>query len=57
MFAPAGLEPGQGVGLKNNETQFNLVKRHHNFGKVVFLFVNGIEMDILLINGIEKSYP
>ena len=28
MFAPAGLEPGQGVGLKNNETQFNLVKRH-----------------------------
>ena len=57
MFAPAGLEPGQGVGLKNNDTQFNLVKRHHNFGKVVFLFVNGIEMDILLINGIEKSYP
>ena len=48
MFAPAGLEPGQGVGLKNNETQFNLVKRHHN---------NGIEIDILLINGIEKSYP
>ena len=48
MFAPAGLEPGQGVGLMNNKTQFNLVKR---------LFVNGIEMDILLINGIEKSYP
>ena len=47
MFAPAGLEPGQGVGLKNNETQFNLVKRHHNFGN---LFVNGIEIDILLIN-------
>ena len=51
MFAPAGLEPGQGVGLMNNKTQFNLVKRHHNF------FVNGIERDILLINGIEKSYP
>ena len=51
MFAPAGLEPGQGVGLMNNKTQFNLVKCHHNFGK------NGIEMDILLINSIEKSYP
>ena len=47
MFAPAGLEPGQGVGLKNNETQFNLVKRHQ---------IN-IGIDILLINGIEKSYP
>ena len=33
MFAPAGLEPGQGVGLKNNETQFNLVKRHQVFRK------------------------
>ena len=53
MFAPAGLEPGQGVGLMNNKTQFNLVKRHHN----LVLFVNGIKMDILLINGIEKSYP
>ena len=49
MFAPAGLEPGQGVGLKNNETQFNLVKRHQ--------IKNCIGIDILLINGIEKSYP
>ena len=54
MFAPAGLEPGQGVGLKNNETQFNLVKRHQ---VKTINFVNGIGIDILLINGIEKSYP
>ena len=50
MFAPAGLEPGQGVGLKNNETQFNLVKRHQ-------VKTINIGIDILLINDIEKSYP